>query len=110
MATTWIKALHVRKDRTVAQAIFERTDYAMNQDKTNNRQFVTGYACDPRSVDEEFILAKKEYEYITGRNQGQRDVLAYHIRQSFKPGETDAETANKIGYELAMRFTKGKFS
>jgi predicted kinase len=35
-------------------------------------------------------------------------VLAYHLRQSFKPGEIDAETANKIGYELAMRFTHGR--
>jgi hypothetical protein len=108
MATTWIKALHPRKDRTIAQAISERTDYAKNPDKTNAGQLVTGYACDPRSADKEFLLSKREYEFITGRNQGRRDVLAYHIRQSFKPGEVDAETANKIGYELAMSFTKGK--
>ena len=30
------------------------------------------------------------------------------IRQSFKPGEVDPAEANRIGYELAMRFTKGK--
>ena len=30
------------------------------------------------------------------------------IRQSFRPGEITAEEANKVGYELAMRFTKGK--
>ncbi len=58
----------------------------------------------------EFLLSKKEYAAITGRNQGKRDVLAYHLRQSFKPGEVDAETANKIGYELALRFTKGRHS
>jgi len=34
-------------------------------------------------------------------------VLAYQIRQSFKPGEITPEEANKIGYKLAMRFTKG---
>jgi hypothetical protein len=110
MAATWIKSLHQRKDRTIAQAISERTDYAKNPDKTNDGQLVTGYACDPRSADEEFLLAKREYEYITGRNQGKHNVLAYHIRQSFKPGETDAETANKIGYELALSFTHGKHS
>jgi hypothetical protein len=29
-------------------------------------------------------------------------VLAYHLRISFKPGETDAETVNRIGYDFTM--------
>ena len=44
---------------------------------------------------------------ITGRTQA-HDVIAYQIRQSFKPGEITPEEANKVGYETAMRFTKGK--
>ena len=35
-------------------------------------------------------------------------MIAYQIRQSFKPGEITPEEANRIGYELGMRFTKGK--
>ena len=35
-------------------------------------------------------------------------MIAYHLRQSFKPGEITPELANKIGYELAMSLTKGK--
>ena len=35
-------------------------------------------------------------------------MIAYQIRQSFKPGEITPEEANKVGYETAMRFTKGK--
>ena len=35
-------------------------------------------------------------------------MIAYQIRQSFRPGEITPEEANEIGYELAMRFTKGK--
>lgn len=31
------------------------------------------------------------------------------IRQSFKPGEITPEDANRIGYDLAMEFTKGKY-
>ena len=46
---------------------------------------------------------------MTGRRQ-KNDVIAYQIRQSFKPGEITAEEANKVGYELAMRFTKGKYA
>ena len=48
-------------------------------------------------------------DQMTGRRQ-KNDVIAYQIRQSFKPGEITAEEANKVGYELAMRFTKGKYA
>jgi len=108
MAATWIKPLHVRKDRTILQSIMGRTAYAMNQEKMDGGVPVIGYACDPRTVDEEFLLAKKEYEYLTGRDNGNKNVIAYHIRQSFKPGEVTPAEAQQAGYELAMRFTKGK--
>ncbi len=52
---------------------------------------------------------KRQYELATGRRQ-KNDVIAYQIRQSFRPGEITAEEANKVGYELAMRFTKGKYA
>ena len=55
------------------------------------------------------MLSKRQYELATGRRQ-RSDVIAYQIRQSFKPGEITAEEANKVGYELAMRFTKGKYA
>jgi hypothetical protein len=83
-------------------------DYVENSKKTDNGRLITSYGCDSRSADYEFMLAKKEYEHITGRNQGRRDVLAYHIRQAFKPGEVSPEEANEIGRLLALSFTKGK--
>ena len=58
---------------------------------------------------EQHMLSKRQYELSTGRRQ-KNDVIAYQIRQSFKPGEITAEEANKVGYELAMRFTKGKYA
>ena len=61
------------------------------------------------TADEEFMLSKRQYELATGRRQ-KNDVIAYQIRQSFRPGEITAEEANKVGYELAMRFTKGKYA
>jgi len=86
-----------------------RTDYAQNLDKTEQGQLVSSYKCSPLTVDEEFMLSKRQYELVTGRRQ-KNDVIAYQIRQSFKPGEITAEEANKVGYELAMRFTKGKYA
>lgn len=78
----------------------------MNPDKTENGKYVTSYACDPKTVVEEFTLSKREYEQKTGKHP-KNDVIAYQIRQSFKPGEITPEEANRIGYETAMRFTKG---
>ena len=68
---------------------------------------VSSYGCSPLTVDEEFLLSKRQYELSTGRSQ-KNNVIAYQIRQSFRPGEITPEEANKVGYELAMRFTKGK--
>lgn len=110
MATTWIHPLHINKGQTVAQTIADRTDYAENPEKTAKGELVTGYACNPPTADREFVFSKKQYEQLTTyrRNWGTSDVLAYHVRQSFMPGEITPEEANAIGYELALRLTKGK--
>ena len=80
---------------------------AQNPDKTEKGELVSSYQCSPLTVDEEFMLTKKLYEQATGRSQ-KSNVIAYQIRQSFRPGEITAEEANRIGYELASRFLKGK--
>lgn len=107
MAATRLIALHVNKGKTVAQCLADRTDYSENAAKTEDGKYISSYECDPKTCDEEFLLSKRQYEHITGRYQ-KRDVIAYQIRQSFKPGEITPEEANAVGYELARRFTKGK--
>ena len=109
VAATRLIALHKNKGKSVAACLKSRTDYAQNPDKTEQGQLVSSYKCSPLTVDEEFMLTKRQYELVTGRRQ-KNDVIAYQIRQSFKPGEITAEEANKVGYELAMRFTKGKYA
>ena len=106
MAATRLIPLHANKGKTVAKCLADRTDYSQNAAKTNDGEFISSYECDTRTCDEEFLLSKRQYEQITGRKQ-KHDVIAYQIRQSFKPGEITPEEANKIGYELARRFTKG---
>ena len=109
LAATRLIALHKNKGKSVAACLKSRTDYAQNPDKTQQGELVSSYECSPLTVDEEFMLSKRQYELMTGRRQ-KSDVIAYQIRQSFKPGEITAEEANKVGYELAMRFTKGKYA
>ena len=107
MATTRIMPLHVGKGRTESRAISDIIDYVANPKKTDNGRLITGYACDSRTADAEFLLAKRQYIAATGRVRGTDDVIAYHVRQSFRPGEITQEEANRLGVEFAKRFTKG---
>ena len=108
MAATRLIAMHVQKNRSLRQCIKDRTDYAENGEKTEEGKYISAYECDPETVDREFAVLKNEYARITGRPQHDNDIIAYQIRQSFKPGELTPEEANEIGYETAMRWTKGK--
>ena len=100
--------LHTGKGRTVGTAISDILDYVENPDKTDHGRLISSYQCDSRIADAEFLFSKRQYIAKTGRRRGADDVLAYQIRQSFVPGEITPEEANRLGRELAMRFTKGK--
>ena len=107
MATTRLIPLHAGKGRTEGTAIRDILDYSKNPDKTEKGELITSYACDHRTADAQFLLAKREYLERTGRYRGKDDVIAYHMRQSFLPGEITPEEANRMGQELARRFTHG---
>ena len=110
-ATTYYKKHKISKGETVAQSLKERFDYGQNPDKTEGGELISSYGCDHMTADAEFLLSKAKYKAATGREQRRdADVLCYQIRQSFKPGEITPEEANRIGYETAMRWTKGKYA
>lgn len=96
-----------RKSRR--QVLHERLDYDGKGEKTGEGRFVTSYMCSPETAAEEFETSKLIYKTITGREQlKEKDIIAYRIIQSFLPGEITPEEANRLGYELVMKFTKGK--
>ena len=108
MATTRIIPLHTGKGRTVGKAISDIIGYVKNPEKTDHGRLITSYQCDSRVADAQFLLDKQTYAARTGRVRGADDVIAYHLRQSFVPGEITPEEANRLGVELARRFTKDK--
>jgi len=107
MATTRLIPLHVKREHTEGTCIRDAIAYTKNPDKTEQGTLITSYACDHRTADAEFLLAKREYLEHTGRQRGKDDVIAYHLRQSFVPGEITPAEANRMGQELARRFTHG---
>ena len=109
MAISNILPRKTMKNRTRLQSMMERHDYDQKAEKTKDGELVSSYQCSPESAAEEFEISKQLYYQNTGRSQPRhRDVIMYRIIQSFKPGEITPEDANRLGFELAMRFTKGQ--
>lgn len=106
MAATRLITMHGNKGKTIAQCLNDRTEYAKNGEKTEQGKFLSSYACNAAVTDKEFLLAREEY--LRNHRKPAGEIIAYQIRQSFKPGEVTPEEANQVGYETAIRFTKGK--
>lgn len=109
MATTNIISIHAGKGKTAYQSIKDRLDYIMNPEKTDGGILISSHACCPETAADEFMLYRQEYLNATGRKR-KDEVLAYHVRQAFKPGEITAEKANEIGKEMAERLTDKQYA
>ncbi|MEY8311150.1 hypothetical protein AALA61_04000 [Oscillospiraceae bacterium 42-9] len=103
MATTRIMPLHIGKGRTESQAVSDIIDYVSNPQKTDNGRLVTGFACDSRVADAEFLLSKREYISTTGRVRGADDVLAYHGLLEYAVLEEKAAAATTRHNELSAQ-------
>lgn len=109
MAISDLFPRHAMGSKSRRQTLHDRLAYDQKEEKTGGGEYITSYMCCPQSSADEFEMSKWLYEQNTGRSQPKgRDIIAYRILQSFKPGEISPEEANQIGYELAMAFTKGK--
>ena len=109
MAISNIFPRKIMRNRTRQQSMAERHDYDQKAEKTNDGELVSFYMCSPETAAEEFEISKQLYHQITGRKQSpEHDIIMYRIIQSFKPGEISPEDANRLGYELAMKFTRGQ--
>ena len=109
MAATTILSIHVNKGKTPRQCVSAQLNYIMNPEKTNGGVFISTNACSPETAAEEFLLYRQEYISNTGR-EIENEILAYHVRQGFKPGEITPEEANAIGKELASKLTNDQIA
>ena len=108
MAVTRLSKIKSSASHSINTTLKGRLDYIINKDKTNNEELVSAFECEIDTAYLEFALNKDLYEKITGNETKKNgDVLAYHLRQAFKPGEVTSELAHEIGIKLAKEFTKG---
>ncbi|MBR1477426.1 MAG: relaxase/mobilization nuclease domain-containing protein [Lachnospiraceae bacterium] len=80
--------------------------YITNAHKTEELLYVDSFACGVETAAFDFECALK----MTSRAGSDKGHLAYHLIQSFKPGEVKAEEAHQIGKELADKVLEGKYS
>lgn len=105
IATTYLRPYKASPYMTAQQTMRDRFDYGLNPQKCGA---VSAYLCDPQIADLEFLLVKNQYEAETGRRADDGNLF-YQIRQAFPYGEVTPEEANRIGYETAARWTKGRY-
>lgn len=86
MAATRLIPMHINEGKTAAASLKDRMDYAENPEKTDGGEPVTSYECDPQLAWQEFMLDRGRYLSAHG-SERDSDVIAYQIRQAFKPGE-----------------------
>jgi hypothetical protein len=102
----YIKILNIASARHVSTA----ANYIENADKTEQCEFVTGYACEPCTAASDFLETKLLAQRHGRRpNKNVKPHEAYHIIQSFAPGEVTPEQAHEIGQKLANEFLGGRF-
>ena len=81
-------------------------EYITNPDKTDEKLLVSSFASSPESASIEFAMT---------REAGKNNVMdkgnnpAFHLIQSFKPSEVDAETVHRLGMQFANEVLKGKY-
>ena len=89
MAITKVYAKSTRLDAAIR--------YILNGDKTDGQILTAHFNCDPGWEYQQMMDTKRELGKTGGR-------LAYHIIQSFKPGEVTPELALEIAKEFAEKY------
>lgn len=92
MAVTKILAKLMRLDHLIR--------YVCNPRKTDEQVFVSSLGCQPETAARTWMDTKRRF----GRTEG---VQAYHLIQSFRPGEITPELAHEIGNRFAERYLDG---
>ena len=93
----------VTKIHAIKSTLGKAIKYICNEQKTDSQVLISSFGCAPQTADLEF-------NFLLSKNKEGGPNLAYHMIQSFAPGETDGEEAHRISQELAEQFLQGKYA
>lgn len=91
-----------REETAALHAIDNVVEYTADDLKTEKRMYVSSVNCQIPFAKEQFMETKRRFGKMDGRT-------CYHGYQSFRAGEVDADTAHRIGVELAKELWGDRF-
>ena len=77
--------------------------YICNPEKTDGQILIDSFACGIETAHYDFMDA-------LSKSSGVGNKQAFHLIQSFAPGEVDFDTAHQVGIELADKLLENKYS
>lgn len=93
----------ITRIHAIKASVSGAVDYICDKDKTDSRTLITSFATSPET-------AADDFKFVLSHTDSSGPNKAYHLIQSFAPGETDAAQAHEIGVELADKLLEGKYS
>ena len=91
------------KIHAITSTVNKAVDYICNPEKTDESILISSYGCSPET-------AAYDFKFALSKTKQSDTNKAYHLIQSFLPGEVSYNEAHKIGVELADKLLEGKYS
>ena len=93
----------ITKIHAVKTTVSRSVNYICNPEKTDDEFYISCFSTSPKT-------AADDFKFALCHTDPSDPNLAYHLIQSFVPGEVSAAEAHQIGIELADRVLKGRYS
>ena len=91
------------KIHAITATVHKAVDYICNPEKTDEGILISSYGCSPET-------AAYDFKFALSKTKQSDPNKAYHLIQSFLPGEVSYKEAHQIGVELADKLLEGKYS
>lgn len=91
------------KIHAITATVGKAVDYICNPGKTDEGILISSYGCSPET-------AAYDFKFQLSKTSQSDPNKAYHLIQSFLPGEVSYREAHQIGVELADRLLEGEYS
>lgn len=93
----------ITKIHAIQATVHKAITYICNPDKTDGNTLISSYCCSPET-------AAYDFKFSLSKTKQSDPNKAFHLIQSFMPGEVSYEEAHTVGVELADRLLEGKYS
>lgn len=91
------------KIHAVTATVHKAVAYICNPNKTEQNILISSFGCSPET-------AAYDFKFALSKTKQSDPNKAFHLIQTFLPGEVSYDKAHQVGIELADRLLEGKYS